>query len=48
MCLTVDQVARLLDVPRDEAFGLLALLESGGLVIHRTDGRYRRASPLLS
>jgi DNA-binding IclR family transcriptional regulator len=48
MCLTIEQVARLLDVPRDEAYGLLALLESEGLLFHPTNGRYRRARPLLS
>jgi DNA-binding GntR family transcriptional regulator len=48
MCLTVEQVARLLDVPRDEAGGLLARLESEGLLFHWTDGEYRRSSPLLS
>jgi len=48
MCLTVEQVARLLDVPRDEACGLMALLESEGFLFHRMNGRYRRAVPLLS
>ena len=48
MCLTVEQVARLLDVPHDEAVELLAVLESEGLLFHRTNGRYRRTSPLLS
>jgi DNA-binding IclR family transcriptional regulator len=48
MCLTVEQVARLLDVPRDEAAGLLAILESEGLLLHRASGAYRRPSPLLS
>ena len=48
MCLTVEQVARLLDVPPDEAAGLLAVLESEGLLFHWTTGGYRRAAPLLS
>ena len=48
MCLTVEQAARLLDVTRDEAAGLLALLESEGLVVHGQRGAYRSASPLLS
>ena len=48
MCLTVEQVARLLDIPRDEAYGLLALLEHEGLLCHRQNGAYRRASPMLS
>ena len=34
MCLTVEQAARLLDVSRDEAAGLLTVLESEGLVVH--------------
>ena len=48
MCLTVEQAARLLDVTRDEAAGLLAVLESEGLVVHSQQGAYRSASPLLS
>jgi hypothetical protein len=48
MCFTVAQVARLLDLPQDEAAGLLALLESEGLLFHWTDGEYRRSSSLLS
>jgi DNA-binding GntR family transcriptional regulator len=48
MCLTVEQAARLLDVSRDEAAGLLAMLESEGLVVHSQRGAYRSASPLLS
>jgi len=48
MCLTVEQVARLLDVPPDEAAGLLSTLESEGLLFHRANGAYRRLSPLLS
>jgi hypothetical protein len=47
MCLTVEQVARLLDVPRDDAAGLLATLESEGLLCHWTSGGYRLALPLL-
>ena len=48
MCLTVEQVARLLDLPRDEAAGLLATLESEGLLFHGSNGTYRRPSPLLA
>jgi predicted transcriptional regulator of viral defense system len=48
MCLTVEQVARLLDVPRDEAAGLLAMLESEGLLCHWANGAYRRPSAPLS
>ena len=47
MCLTVEQAARLLDVTRDEAAGLLIMLESEGLVVHSPRGAYRSASPLL-
>jgi DNA-binding IclR family transcriptional regulator len=48
MCLTIEQVARLLDVPRDEAAGLLATLESEGLLFHWSHDGYRLALPLLS
>jgi hypothetical protein len=48
MCLTVEQAARLLDVTRDEAAGLLAALEFEGLVVHGKRGDYRSTSPLLS
>ena len=48
MCLTVEQAARLLDVTRDEAGGLLAALEFEGLVVQGKRGDYRSTSPLLS
>jgi hypothetical protein len=48
MCLTVEQAARLLDVTRDEAGGLLAVLEFEGLVVQGKRGDYRSTSPLLS
>jgi DNA-binding GntR family transcriptional regulator len=48
MCLTVEQAARLLDVSRDEAAGLLTVLEFEGLVVHSQRGAYRSASPVLS
>ena len=48
MCLTVEQASRLLDVTRDEAAGLLAVLEFEGLVAPGKRGAYRSTSPLLS
>lgn len=48
MCLSVEQVARLLDVPHDEAVQALAALEDEGLLLRSANGTYRRASPLLS
>ena len=48
LCLTVELAARLLDVAREEAAGLLTVLESEGLVVHSQRGAYRSASPLLS
>jgi len=48
MCLTVEQAARLLDVTRDEAAELLAMLEFEGLVVHGQRNAYRSAAPLLS
>lgn len=48
MCFTGEQVARLLDVPRDEAAVLLAILESEGLLFHVQSGVYRRTLTLLS
>jgi DNA-binding IclR family transcriptional regulator len=48
MCLTIEQVARLLDVPKDEAARLLATLESEGLLSHRSHDGYRLALPLLA
>lgn len=48
MCLTYAQVARLLDVRRDEAVQLLAVLEDEGLLVHCANSSYRRASLLLS
>jgi len=48
MCLTVEQVARLLDVRRDEAMEVLIVLEAEGVLIRRANGSYRSASPLLS
>lgn len=47
MCLSVEQVARLLDVAPDEAVQALSVLEADGLLL-RWANVYRRASPLLS
>lgn len=48
MCLSVAQVARLLDVRRDAATQALSALEDEGLLLRWGNGSYRRASPLLS
>jgi predicted transcriptional regulator of viral defense system len=48
MCLTVEQAARLLDVPRDLAIAALSALEHEGLLVRCSNGIYRRVSPLLS
>jgi predicted transcriptional regulator of viral defense system len=48
MCLSVEQVARLLDVPHGEAAQALSALEDEGLLLRGANGTYRRASPLLS
>jgi len=48
MCLTVEQVVRLLDVRRDEAMRVLSVLEDEGLLTRWANGSYRRAAPLLS
>ena len=47
MCLSVEQVARLLDLRLDEATQALSALEDEGLLFRSTSGGYRRASPLL-
>jgi len=47
MCVTVEQAARLLDVPRGEAEQALSALEAEGLLL-RWANTYRRASPLQS
>jgi predicted transcriptional regulator of viral defense system len=48
MWLTVEQVARLLNAPRDEAVQALSALEDEGLLLRWANGSYRRASMLLS
>jgi predicted transcriptional regulator of viral defense system len=48
MCLSVEQVARLLDLRLDEATQALSALEGDGLLCRSGNGSYRRASPLLS
>ena len=48
MCVTVEQAARLLDVPHGEAAQALSALEDEGLLLRGANGTYRRASPLLS
>jgi hypothetical protein len=47
MCLTLAQVARLLDVDPAQAADVVAELEAEGLLDGR-GGVYRRCSPLLS
>lgn len=48
MCLTVAQVARLLDAPTSEALLVLLALEAEGLLVRSPNGTYRLASPLLA
>lgn len=48
LCLTAEQAARLIDVPRGDATQLLATLEDEGLLLRLRNGSYRRASPLFS
>jgi len=45
LCLTVEQVARLLDVPLVVASQLLATLERDGLLMRTPSQRYRLAEP---
>jgi predicted transcriptional regulator of viral defense system len=47
LCLTVAQVARLLNVPVVGATRLLTDLEHEGVLIRTPDGRYRLAEPLM-
>jgi DNA-binding IclR family transcriptional regulator len=47
LCLTVEQVARLLDVPVATASQLLTGLERDGLLIRTASARYRLAEPLI-
>jgi hypothetical protein len=48
MCLSIEQVARLLDLRLDEATQAVSALEHEGLLFRSENGSYRRASPLLS
>ena len=48
LCLTLPQVARLLDVDRTCAAHLLEQLEAEGLLRLTAGGMYRRTAPLLS
>jgi len=47
LCLTVEQVARLLHVPVVSASQLLASLERDGFLMRTTSGQYRIAQPLM-
>ena len=48
LCLTVPQVARLLDVPLASASRLVTDLERDGCLIRTPSGAYRLAEPALS
>jgi DNA-binding IclR family transcriptional regulator len=48
LCLTVPQVARLLNLPVVSAIRLLKDLEGEGFLVHASGGAYRLAHPLLS
>jgi len=48
LCLTVEQVARLLHVPVVAAVRLLAGLEHDGFLIRTPSGAYRLAEPAVS
>jgi predicted transcriptional regulator of viral defense system len=47
LCLTVEQVARLLHVPVVDASQLLAALEHEGFLIRAAGRRYRLADPFI-
>jgi DNA-binding IclR family transcriptional regulator len=46
LCLTVEQVARLLGVPVVEASQLLAALERDGVLMRTPSKRYRLTEPI--
>jgi Mn-dependent DtxR family transcriptional regulator len=48
LCLTVKQVARLLDIDRKSAADILRQLEADGVVMRTSAGLYRSAVPLMS
>lgn len=47
LCLTVEQVARLLNLPVAGAARLLADLDRDGFLIRMPSGKYRLAEPLM-
>ena len=47
LCLTVEQVARLMSVPVVSATRLLTDLEHDGVLMRTSSGRYRLAEPLI-
>jgi predicted transcriptional regulator of viral defense system len=48
LCLTVKQVARLLDIDSKSAVDLLRHLEADGVLVRTSTGLYRSTAPLLS
>jgi predicted transcriptional regulator of viral defense system len=48
LCLTVVQVARLLDIDRKSATDVLCRLEADGVLMRTGAGVYRSAAPLMS
>jgi predicted transcriptional regulator of viral defense system len=48
LCLTVKQVARLLDIDRKSAADVLRQLEADGVLMRTSSGLYRTAVPLMS
>ncbi len=48
LCLTVKQVARLLDIDSKSAADVLRQLEADGVLMRTSAGIYRSAVPLMS
>jgi DNA-binding IclR family transcriptional regulator len=48
LCLSVKQVARLLDVDLESAADILRQLEADGIVMRTGSGLYRTGVPLMS
>jgi hypothetical protein len=48
MCVTVEQAARLLDVPHDEAAQALSALEDEGLLLRWANGYHTSSEPWRS
>ncbi len=48
LLLTVEQVARLLDLHLEDSAALLASLEDEGFLLHGSGGAYRRAFPSMA